>query len=152
MYMYTYVVGYEKRNHFVQNMIFCHLHVQMDSQWFPRRSPKSPLVIGYIFTALGIPETVTFQGLKSTRVFHLVCRQFGPSTSQIQRQMLAVNFKHSWHQYSSIILLHLLGILSPAHFQCGRASDYVNCVQNSPFQPHFSGSLLGTGGLFYYSF
>ena len=54
-----YVVVYEKRNHFVHNMIFCHLHVQTDSQWFPRRSPKSPSAIGYIFTALGTPETVT---------------------------------------------------------------------------------------------
>ena len=58
--IYMYVVGYEKRNHFVQNMIFCHLHnVQTDSQWFPRRLPKSPLAIGYIFTALVAPETVT---------------------------------------------------------------------------------------------
>ena len=39
----------------------------------------------------------------------------------------------TWHQYSSITLLYSLGILNPSHFQCGRASDYVDRIQNSPF-------------------
>ena len=51
----TYVVGYEKRDHFVQNAIFA------------------------------IFQTVTIPRPQEPQASHLVYRQFGPSTSQIQR-------------------------------------------------------------------
>ena len=51
----VYVVGYEKRDYFAQNAFFA------------------------------IFQTVAISRPQESQASHLVCRQFGPSTSQIQR-------------------------------------------------------------------
>ena len=53
----------------------------------------------------------------------------------------------TWHEYSSIILLHSLQIADPAHFRCGRSARASIAFENRRFMPHFGGSPLGTGGL-----
>ena len=50
----------------------------------------------------------------------------------------------TWHEYSSIILLHSLQIAGPAHFRCGQAGDCISHVRKTPL---FGSSLLGTGSL-----
>ena len=57
----------------------------------------------------------------------------------------------TWREHFSIILLHLLGIPSHAHFRC-RWGEHARqsrskIIENHRFMPLFGGLLLRTGGL-----